>query len=650
MRSISFPCPACGRWLNAQEEKVGTICQCPHCGKAVPIPEASPVKEALEPTAAFAMNPADKTNPHELGTLHPDESVEDRPISQIGTLSPRPDKIAPSSLGATDNSSGDAPSPSAKKLLVSGYEILSELGRGGMGVVYKARQVKLKRLVALKMILAGAHAGAKELTRFRIEAEAVARIQHPNIVQIYEIGEHDGLPFFSLEYVEGGTLEKKMARKPLPFDEAAQLIETLARAVHAAHQRGIVHRDLKPANVLLTPQGQPKITDFGVAKQLDAMEAQTGTGAVMGTPIYMAPEQAAGKSKEIGPATDVYSLGAMLYVMLTGQPPFRGETAFDTLMLVIGEEPPPPSRFQPKLPRDLETICLKCLRKAPSRRYPSAEELAADLRRYLNDEPIRARPIGPAERLWRWIAKNPLPTTLLVAVTLAAVVGLWHLSRLSEKLLQSAALLSAVQQSDVLDEVNTFYSSEVVDRVKPIGIEVTHNYTAHKGAIPAPATLTIELGNHISAKSKSGMQVRLYSDYPFKTRKDGGPRDDFERKALATLIHDPNKPYYSFEQDKKGEPVLRYATARRMKESCVECHNTHPDRPVHEEWKVGDVRGVLEIIRPLDKDINRSTNESLQETFVLIAVICGSLSALSTLALIIGHWRQSQTPETTPGG
>jgi tRNA A-37 threonylcarbamoyl transferase component Bud32 len=517
-----------------------------------------------------------------------------------------------------------------------------------MGVVYKARQVKLKRLVALKMILAGAHAGPKELARFRIEAEAVARMQHPNIVQIYEIGEHDGLPFFSLEFVEGGTLEAKMGRKPMPFDEAAQLIETLARAVHVAHQRGIVHRDLKPANVLLTPQGQPKITDFGVAKQLDAMEGQTGTGAIMGTPIYMAPEQAAGKAREIGPATDVYSLGAMLYVMLTGQPPFRGETAFDTIMLVIGEEPPPPSQFQPKVPRDLETICLKCLRKAPSRRYASAEELAADLRRYLTDEPIRARPVGPVERVWRWIAKNPLPTTLLVAVTLAAAIGLWHLSRLSEKLLQSAALLSAVQQSDVLDEVNSFYSSEVVERVKPVGVDVTHDYKGHQGAIPAPATLTIELGNHISDKSNSGMRVRLYSQFPFKTRKDGGPRDKFEEDALAALIKDPDKPYYSFEEDSKsGKPILRYATARKMKESCVQCHNTHPDWPVHEDWKVGDVRGVLEIIRPLDKDIGRSTNESLQETFQLIAVICGSISALSVLALIIGHLRQRHEPVTT---
>jgi serine/threonine-protein kinase len=226
----------------------------------------------------------------------------------------------------------------------AGYAILGVLGRGGMGVVYQARQVSLKRLVALKMILAGPHAGPAELARFRTEAEAVARLQHPNIVQIHEVGQQAGAPFFSLEFVDGGSLAQKLRGQPLPGRQAAELVETLARAVHHAHQRGVVHRDLKPANVLLMADGTPKVTDFGLAKRLEGDAGQTQSGAVMGTPSYMAPEQAAGKGKEVGPPADVYALGAILYECLTGRPPFRGETLMATLQQVLTEEPVPPSR------------------------------------------------------------------------------------------------------------------------------------------------------------------------------------------------------------------------------------------------------------------------------------------------------------------
>jgi tRNA A-37 threonylcarbamoyl transferase component Bud32 len=289
---------------------------------------------------------------------------------------------------------------------IPGYEILGELGRGGMGVVYKSRQVKLNRVVALKMILAGAYAGPEELARFRAEAEAIARLQHPNIVQIYEVGENGGRPFFALEFVEGGSLDTKLAGGPLPPREAAGLVEVLARAVHAAHRRGIVHRDLKPANVLLTADGTPKIADFGLAKRLDRATPRTQSGAVLGTPCYMAPEQARGRTKAVGPAADVYALGAILYELLTGRPPFRAETASETLLEVMSLEPVPPRRWQPNLPRDLETICLKCLQKEIPQRYPSAEALAEDLRRLLKDEPIRARPAGRTEKLWRWCRRN----------------------------------------------------------------------------------------------------------------------------------------------------------------------------------------------------------------------------------------------------
>jgi serine/threonine protein kinase len=335
---------------------------------------------------------------------------------------------------------------------VPGYEILDELGRGGMGVVYLARQRGLKRLVALKMILAGAHAGEHVLARFRTEAEAVARLQHPNIVQIYEVGELPGggegaarLPFFSLEYVDGGSLADRLREAPPPPAEAACLIETLAEAMQAAHRCGIIHRDLKPANVLLQRKSQapnpksqeahrggdldhglspfePKITDFGLAKQLGQEQGQTQSGAVMGTPSYMAPEQAGGKTKEIGPAVDIYSLGAILYELLTGRPPFKAATSLDTVLEVVNKEPVPPSRLNVLLPRDLETICLKCLQKEPARRYASAAELAEDLRRFRTGEPILARPVGRAERLLRWCRRNPAVAALVVLSVLS--VGL----------------------------------------------------------------------------------------------------------------------------------------------------------------------------------------------------------------------------------
>jgi serine/threonine protein kinase/Tfp pilus assembly protein PilF len=338
------------------------------------------------------------------------------------------------------------------------YELLEELGRGGMGVVYKARQTGLKRLVALKMILDAAHAGPAAVARFRTEAEAVARLQHPNIVQIYETGEYDGRPYFSMELVHGPNLRKVIAGTPQPAGPAAALVETLARAMHAAHRQGIVHRDLKPANILLqsktttdhtdhtdsTKAGAslsvpsvlsvvdffPKITDFGLAKKLEDDSGQTRTGAIMGTPNYMAPEQVKTEGQVVGPPADVYALGAILYELLTGRPPFLGPTVMDTLDQVRWQEPVPPHRLQPKVPRDLETVCLKCLSKEPTRRYGSAEELADDLRRFQANEPIKARPASSGERLVKWVRRRPADAAL-VAVSGAAllVLGgltLWH--------------------------------------------------------------------------------------------------------------------------------------------------------------------------------------------------------------------------------
>jgi serine/threonine protein kinase/tetratricopeptide (TPR) repeat protein len=313
-------------------------------------------------------------------------------------------------------------------LTVPGYELLDELGRGGMGVVYKARQTKLQRLVALKMIRSGAQADESEVARFRAEAEAVARLQHPNIVQIYEVGEYEGQPYLSLEFVAGGTLARRLAKAPQNARTAAAVLETLARAMHVAHQSDIIHRDLKPANVLLAGEPElpladctPKITDFGLAKRLDKELGHSVTGQVMGTPSYMAPEQAQGKVRAIGPAADVYALGAMLYEMLTARPPFQAETVIDALLQVINHEPVPPRRLAPKVPRDLETICLKCLEKSPARRYDSALALADDLHRFLAGEPIRARPTGVWERGRKWARRRPVSAALVAVSALALV-------------------------------------------------------------------------------------------------------------------------------------------------------------------------------------------------------------------------------------
>ncbi len=325
---------------------------------------------------------------------------------------------------------------------VAGYEILGELGRGGMGVVYKARQVALNRPVALKMILSGPYARPEELLRFQVEYELLARLRHPNIVQIFEVGQHDGRPFFSLEWVEGGTLADRLDGRPQPPRGAAALLEQLARAVHHAHEQGVIHRDLKPANVLLSfsrePRASagvtlndctPKITDFGLAKPAETDVGLTASGEVVGTPSYMAPEQARG-ARHVGPAADVYALGAILYELLTSRPPFplsgrdgpAGRAALEILSEVVEREPVSPRRLVPGLPRDLATVCLRCLEKQPERRYASAADLAADLRRFLDGKPVRARRTGELERAWKWARRRPVVAGLL-AVTAASLIA-----------------------------------------------------------------------------------------------------------------------------------------------------------------------------------------------------------------------------------
>jgi WD40 repeat protein/tetratricopeptide (TPR) repeat protein/tRNA A-37 threonylcarbamoyl transferase component Bud32 len=308
--------------------------------------------------------------------------------------------------------------------ILPGYDVIEELGRGGMGVVYKARHIKLNRVVALKMILAGGHAGPGERVRFLAEAESVAGLQHPNIVALLEFGEHQGLPFFTLEFAANGSLAHRLDGVPQPPREAARLVEQLARGVHYAHTHGVVHRDLKPANVLLAEDGTPKITDFGLARRGESGTGLTATGDVLGTPSYIAPEQAGGETKHAGPAADIYALGAILYECLTGRPPFRAATTVETLLQVLGQEPVTVRQLQPQTPVDLATICHKCLQKEPRKRYASALELAEDCAAFLEGKPIRARPVGALSRGWRWCRRNRALAGALAVGVVSLFLGL----------------------------------------------------------------------------------------------------------------------------------------------------------------------------------------------------------------------------------
>jgi WD40 repeat protein len=313
-----------------------------------------------------------------------------------------------------------APRSAADLPAVAGYEVFGFLGEGGMGVVYRARQVALDRPVALKLLRGGS---SKRLARFRAEALAEARLQHPHVVQIFEIGEHQGQPYLALELLEGGSLEAKFAGEPQASHDAAALVAVLARTVQYAHSRGIVHRDLKPSNVLLTAEGTAKIADFGLAKFLLATDGQTQEGDLVGTPRYMAPEQTSGALEAVGPAADIYSLGVILYELLTGRAPLQAPTPVETLLLIRNQEPLPPSRLLPRLPRDLETICLRCLQKDPRRRYATAQELADDLERFLAGNPVRARPVGMPEKVLKWVRRQPMQAAACGLAALALVLA-----------------------------------------------------------------------------------------------------------------------------------------------------------------------------------------------------------------------------------
>lgn len=364
--------------------------------------------------------------PRQRNSLSEATPASTAPATATFTPSPFPTEESASEAGRLGETIAVAernPAESNCAVNIAGYQILGELGRGGMGVVYKALQDGLGRTVALKMILAGQHASEMAVTRFLSEAQAVAQLQHPNIVQIHAVGEHEGMPYFSLEYIEGGTLAQRIAGVPQRPRDAARMVETLARAVQYAHQRGVVHRDLKPANILLTPGGAPKITDFGLAKRQEVDQGATATGMILGTPQYMAPEQAEGRSRDAGPAVDVYALGAILYELLTGRPPFHASSLAELFRKVQFDEPLAPRRLVNTTPADLETIALKCLEKESQKRYESAAALADDLERYLTDQPISARPVTRTELAWRWCRRNRTIAMLSGAVAALLLIS-----------------------------------------------------------------------------------------------------------------------------------------------------------------------------------------------------------------------------------
>jgi serine/threonine protein kinase len=498
------------------------------------------------------------------------------------------------------------------------FEFVGEIGSGSYGTVFKARDPKLGRTVAIKMLRTNRLAGPEELERFLREARSFAQVNHPGIVTLYEIGQDEGRYYLVEEFVEGVTLADRMAKEAIPFRESADIVARMGEALQVAHQKGVIHRDLKPANILLDRDGRPHLTDFGLAKFEGEEKPVTQDGQVLGTPAYMSPEQARGESHRVDARSDVYSFGVILYELLTQERPFQGNRRL-LLLQVLEDEPRPPRQLNDKIPRDLETICLKAMSKNPTARYATADALAQDLRRYLAGEPIDARPVTKLERVMSWTRRRPAAAAL-VSVSIVATVMLISLFSLSyvrisneqahtkEALeretrakddLFKALIQNARLTSDALKEFNEYYTSEVVARLTDRTIQVTHDYSGRKNAIPLPATMSVELADRISVKGSGiGMQIRLFSDNPFPWRKEGGPKDPFQQEALRRLRSDPAAPFYRLE-DLKGRRSLRYATASRMEKRCVDCHNAMKESPKR-DWKEGDVVGVYEVSLPVD--------------------------------------------------
>ena len=513
------------------------------------------------------------------------------------------------------------------------FELCAELGAGAFGHVFKARDVELDRIVAVKIQRAAAFAGSDEKERFLREARSAAQLEHPNIVSIHDTGvTEDGAAYLITEFVDGKTLEQRLLAGRLPIDEAVRLVADVAGALGYAHERGVVHRDVKPSNILLDAAGRPHVTDFGLAKRELGDATMTPTGQVIGTPAYMSPELARGDSHDVDARSDVFSLGVILYELLTGERPFHGNRRM-LLLQVLEADPPPLRKLADRVPRELEAVCQKAMAKAVGQRYANGREFADDLLRFLRGVPVHARAIGPFGRLCRWCVRHPLAAGLLLAVTLGSALGFWHLGKLSSELVRRSAIDSARHYAEMLELVNDVYTSEVVDRLGTHGVEVTADYAARAGAVPLPATLLRVLLDRIST-GQSGMHGFQYSGHPFRNR-PSHRLDDFARAALVSLQRDAKTPFYEF-ADYDGRPALRYATARVMGPSCVSCHNTHADSTKN-DWRTGDV-GVLEIIRPLDQDALR-TADGLRGTFLLVGIASVLSLALAIAVLVAANAR-----------